>query len=208
MRILLKFLLGTALVIIGIAALMLIPSPQPTDPKPWEITVMPDEQIEVMGVHLGSTSYGEIQQLWREAGEVALFISVNERITAEAFFESVNLGGLSARVVVNLLLDDNELKSMASRAASAKLQPSGARRYDPAFDDKQHLLSAPATAITYIPSVRLDAEMVRNRFGEPDEISDEAEESAAEIWHYPAFGLTIRLHPEERPVLTYTARTF
>ena len=37
MRILLKFLLGTALVIIGIAALMLIPSPQPTDPKPWEI---------------------------------------------------------------------------------------------------------------------------------------------------------------------------
>ncbi|THF54310.1 MAG: lytic murein transglycosylase, partial [Methylophaga nitratireducenticrescens] len=36
---------------------------------------MPDEQIEVMGVHLGSTSYAEIQQLWREAGEVALFMT-------------------------------------------------------------------------------------------------------------------------------------
>lgn len=207
MRTLLKFLIGTALVIVGIAALMLVPSPQPMDPKPWEITTMPDEQIEVMGVHLGTTTYAEIQQLWREVGEVALFISENERITAEVFFESINLGGLSARIVLNLQVDHEELTSMAARAASAKLQPSGARRYDPAYDDKQRLLAAPATAITYIPTVRLDEEMVRNRFGEPAEISDEAEESTAKIWHYPESGLTIRLHPEERPVLTYTALT-
>lgn len=207
MRILLKLFFGTALVIIAIAALMLVPSPQPTAPKPWEVTILPDNQIEVMGVHLGTTSYAEIQQMWREAGEVALFIAENERITAEVFFESINLGGLSARVVVNLKLDDDELKAIASRAASAKLQPSGARRYDPAFDDKQRLLAAPVTALTYIPSVRLDDEMLRNRFGEPDEIRTESEESAAQIWYYPAFGLTVRLHPEERPVLTYTART-
>lgn len=205
MRILLKFLFGTALVIIGIAALMLIPSPQPDAPRPWEITVMPDRQIEVMGVHLGTTTYGEIQQLWREAGEVALFISDHEPISAEVFFDSINLGGLSARVVVNLQLDQATLQSMAERAASAKLQPSGARRYDPAFDDKQDLLAAPAFAITYIPSVRLDEEMLRNRFGEPGQVVQEPE-TAATIWHYPQNGLTIRLHPEERSVLTYTAR--
>ena len=207
MRILLKFLLGTVLVIIGIAALMLVPSPQPDAPKPWEITIMPDNQIEVMGVHLGRTTYAEMQQMWREAGEVALFISENERITAEVFFESINLGGLSARVVANLQIDEDELNAMASRAASAKLQPSGARRYDPAFDDKQRFLAAPVTVITYIPSVRIDDEMVRNRFGEPNEIRPESTESLAQIWDYPAYGLTIRLHPEERPVLTYTART-
>jgi len=209
MRILFKFLLGTALVIIGIAALMLIPSPQPASPKPWEISVMPDNQIEVMGVHLGTTRYSEIQQLWREAGEVALFIPENNDISAEVFFESINLGGLSARAVINLQVAEEKLKTMASRAVSAKLQPSGARRYDPAFDDKQDLLSAPAIAITYIPSVRIDAEMVRSRFGEPEKISNEVEESesTAQIWHYPAIGLTIRLHPEERPVMTYTART-
>lgn len=208
MRILLKFLLGTVFVIIGIAALMLVPSPQPNAPKPWEIKVMPDNQIEVMGVHLGTTTYAEMQQMWREAGEVGLFISENERITAEVFFESINLGGLSARVVANLQIDENELKTMASRAASAKLQPSGARRYDPAFDDKQRFLAAPVTVITYIPSVRLDEEMVRTRFGEPDDIRAESDESTAQIWSYPAFGLTVRLDPEERPVLTYTAREF
>ena len=170
MRILLKFLLGTTLVVIAIAALMLVPSPQPKAPKPWEVTVMPDNQIEVMGVHLGTTTYGEIQQLWREAGQEVL-------------------------------------QAMAERALSAKLQPSGARRYDPAFDDKQALLSAPAAVLTYIPSVRLDEEMVRTRFGEPEQIHNEAEESPAQIWLYPNIGLTIRLHPEERPVLTYTART-
>lgn len=204
MRILFKALLGTALIIIGIGALMLVPSPQPMDPKPWQVTLMPDDKVEVMGVHLGTTPYAEIQQLWREAGEVALFITDNDHTTAEVFFESVNLGGLSARVVINLQVDENELRSMALRAASAKLQPSGARRYDPAFDDKQRLLTAPATAITYLPRVRLDAEMLRNRFGEPEEITNETEESTAQIWHYPALGLTIRLHPEDRPVLTYS----
>lgn len=166
---------------------------------------MPDRQIEVMGVHLGTTTYGEIQQLWREAGEVALFISDHEPISAEVFFDSINLGGLSARVVVNLLLDQATLQSMAERASSAKLQPSGARRYDPAFDDKQDLLAAPAFAMTYIPSVRLDEEMLRNRFGEPEQVAQEPETTAT-IWHYPQYGLTIRLHPEERSVLTYTAR--
>ena len=207
MRILLKFLLGTTLVVIAIAALMLVPSPQPKAPKPWEVTVMPDNQIEVMGVHLGTTTYGEIQQLWREAGEAALFISENDDISAEVFFESVNLGGLSARTVLNLQVPQEVLQAMAERALSAKLQPSGARRYDPAFDDKQALLSAPAAVLTYIPSVRLDEEMVRTRFGEPEQIHNEAEESPAQIWLYPNIGLTIRLPPEERPVLTYTART-
>lgn len=205
MRILLKFLVGTALVILGIAALMFVPSPQPSAPKPWEITMMPDQQIEVMGVHLGNTTYAEIQQLWREAGEVALFMTENQTISAEVFFESINLGGLSARVVVNLLVDEDELNTMASRAASAKLQPSGARRYDPSFDDKQRLLTAPAIAITYIPTVRIDADMVRHRFGEPENITDESEESSARIWHYPQIGLTIRLHPDERTVMTYIA---
>ncbi|WP_292402130.1 MULTISPECIES: lytic murein transglycosylase [unclassified Methylophaga] len=207
MRILLKFLLGTTLVIIAIAALMLVPSPQPTAPKPWEVTVMPDNQIQVMGVHLGTTTYGEIQQLWREAGEAALFISENDDISAEVFFESINLGGLSARTVLNLQLPEEKLQAMAARAVSAKLQPSGARRYDPAFDDKQALLAAPAIVLTYIPSVRLDEEMVHTRFGEPEQIQNEAEESPAQIWHYPNIGLTIRLHPEERPMLTYTARS-
>ena len=207
MRILLKFLLGTTLVIIAIAALMLVPSPQPTAPKPWEVTVMPDNQIQVMGVHLGTTTYGEIQQLWREAGEAALFISENDDISAEVFFESINLGGLSARTVLNLQLPEEKLQAMAARAVSAKLQPSGARRYDPAFDDKQALLAAPAIVLTYIPSVRLDEEMVHTRFGEPEQIQNEAEESPAQIWHYPNTGLTIRLHPEERPMLTYTARS-
>ncbi len=48
---------------------------------------------------------------------------------------------------------------------------------------------------------------MRTRFGEPEQIHNEAEESPAQIWLYPNIGLTIRLHPEERPVLTYTART-
>lgn len=208
MRLFFKFIMGTFFLLIGIGLLMLIPSPQPDAPKPWEISIMPDEQIKVMGVHLGTTRYADVQKIWREAGEVAIFVDDNNEPSAEVFFEAINLGGLSARAVLNLQVDENALHIMASRATSGRLQPSGARRYDPAFDDKQELLAAPVSAITYIPSIRLDAEMVGNRFGEPIAIEQESAESEAEIWDYSASGLTIRLHPDERPILTYTARNF
>lgn len=208
MRLFFKFILGVFFLLVAIGLLMLIPSPQPDDPKPWEISIMPDEQIKVMGIHLGTTRYADVQQMWREAGEVAIFVDDNNAPSAEVFFEAINLGGLSARAVLNLQVNENKLQTMISRATSGKLQPSGARRYDPAFADKEELLTAPVTAITYIPSVRLDAEMIRNRFGEPISIQQESAESAAEVWDYSTSGLTIRLHPDERPILTYTARNF
>lgn len=75
MRILLKFLLGTTLVVIAIAALMLVPSPQPKAPKPWEVTVMPDNQIEVMGLHLGTTTYGKFSSYGVKLGKrLCLFL--------------------------------------------------------------------------------------------------------------------------------------
>lgn len=206
MRLFFKCIMGIFFLLAAIGLLMLIPSPQPDDPKPWEISIMPDEQIKVMGIHLGTTRYAEVQQIWREAGEVAIFAEENQAPSAEVFFDALNLGGLSARAVLNLQVDSDKLQAMTSRAISGKLQPSGARRYDLAFDDQQELLAAPVTVITYIPSVRLDAEMLSKRFGEPITIQQESAESATEIWDYSTRGLTIRLHPDERPILTYTAR--
>lgn len=206
MRLFFKCIMGIFFLLAAIGLLMLIPSPQPDDPKPWEISIMPDEQIKVMGIHLGTTRYAEVQQIWREAGEVAIFAEENQAPSAEVFFDALNLGGLSARAVLNLQVDSDKLQAMTSRAISGKLQPSGARRYDLAFDDQQELLAAPVTAITYIPSVRLDAEMLSKRFGKPIAIQQESAESATEIWDYSTSGLTIRLHPDERPILTYTAR--
>ena len=205
-----KFLIKTIAVILlifaGILALTLVPSPQPDGPKPWEISMQADGEIKVFDIHLGSDTYADAQQRWREAGEAALFAEDGEVITAEVFFDRINLSGLSAKIVANLQVDDATLNDIAANASSSKLQPSGARRLEPAFEDKARLRDAPIMAITYIANYRPDDVMLRSRFGEPADITGDPEDPQAEIWQYPESHLSIRLHPDDKPVFVYQAR--
>ncbi len=206
MKILLKIIVIMLLVIASIVALMLIPSPQPDAPKPWEITMQADGEIKVFGIHLGQDTYRDAQQRWQEAGEAALFAEDGEVATAEVFFDRINLSGLSAKIVANLQLPKATLNELAANATSSKLQLSGARRLEVAFEDQARLLDAPIIAITYIANYRPDEAMLRSRFGEPFEITTDPDDPLAVIWHYPESHLRIRLHPDDKPVFVYQAR--
>ncbi|MDH5357170.1 MAG: lytic murein transglycosylase [Gammaproteobacteria bacterium] len=198
-----QFVIGLALILAGITALMLIPSKQDQAPMPWEITIMPDDSIKVFGVHLGSTTYRHTQELFRQFGKTAVFTQEGKASTVEAFFDSIHLGGLSAKVILNLKVSEQQLNDMLSHATEARLQPSGARRYQLSNADNAALINSPIIAITYIPSVRLDKDMVRHRFGTPDYIEHELESPDTEIWHYPTLGLSISLNDSEKTVLLY-----
>lgn len=206
MKLLIKILLIFVLIIAGILLLTLLPSPQPDAPKPWEISMQADGEIKVFDIHLGTDSYRDAQQRWREAGEAALFAEDGEVATAEVFFDRINLSGLSAKIVTNLALPEQTLNEMAANATSSKLQPSGARRLELAYEDKARLLDAPIIAITYIANYRPDETMLRSRFGEPTEITGDPNDPQAEIWQYLESHLSIRLHPEDKPVFVYQAR--
>lgn len=205
MKLLIKTLAIITLVFIGILSLALIPSPQPDGPKPWEISMQPNGDITVFDIHLGQDTYQDAQVRWRESGEVALFTTEGEATTAEVFFDRINLSGLSAKIVANLSVPEETLKEMVSRAHSNKLQPSGSRRIEPAFEDKALLLTAPIVAITYIANYRPEHDVLLERFGEPTEITGDPEDPQAEIWQYPESHLSIRLHPDDKPVFEYQA---
>jgi len=203
MRMIRSFLIGLFLTIVGIAALMLIPSKQLEAPMPWEVTIMPDGNRHVFGIHLGTSNYGEAQQQLRQYGKTAIFTQEGVASSVEAYFNSINLGGLSAKLVLNLDVDENDIEHMLSRALEARLQTSGAHRYELANEDNINLVKAPIIAITYIPTVRLNADKVRYRFGPADSIVKDADNPATEIWHYDTIGLTIRMNDSEKTILEY-----
>lgn len=198
-----KFGLGLMLAIIGISALLFIPSQQEPAPMPWQITVMPDGQISVFKIHLGSTSYRQAQQELRVHGQTSIFSQAGEISTVEAFFNSINMGGLSAKIVLNLAVTEEDIEQMKSRATEAKLQASGAHRYQLSNQDNITLIDAAVTAITYIPSVRLDKEMILHRFGNTGVVIADPKHPNTEIWQYPALGLTIYLNDSEKTILQY-----
>src|SRR5690554_4932225 len=99
MRILKNLLIGLILVVAGLFVMLMLPSPQPPASKPWEITSMPDGNIKVLGIHLGQTRYRDAQQQLGEFGKTALFTDPDGHVSLEAYFDSINLGGLSAKLV-------------------------------------------------------------------------------------------------------------
>ncbi len=203
MRILRNFLIGLFLTIVGIGALLFIPSKQASAPMPWEITTMPDGKSKVFDIHIGTTTYNHTKELFHEFGKIAVFAEEGKASTVEAFFDSVHLGGITGKLVLNLDVPEQQISEMMSRANEARLQDSGAHRYELRNSDNASIVNAPIIAITYVPSVKLNAEIARFRFGEPASINQDALEPDTAIWHYPLTGLTIRMNKHEKTVLQY-----
>ncbi len=203
MRLFRNFLIGLFLTIAGIGALLFIPSQQAPAPMPWEITIMPDGKSEVFGIHIGTTTYNHTKDLFHEFGKIAAFSEEGKASTVEAFFDSVHLAGISGKLVLNLGVAEQQITEMMSRAYEARLQDSGAHRYELRNSDKASIVNAPIIAITYVPSVKLTPEIARFRFGEPGSISQDTVDPKTSIWHYPLTGLTIRINENHKTILQY-----
>jgi len=200
-----NFLIGLILFVVGIVALMLIPSKQASAPMPWDVTIMADGNSRVFDIHLGTTTFKQAQQAFKIYAKTAIFSQENQPASVEAYFDSINLGGLSAKVVLNLSVADEAIPAMLENATEAKLQPSGARRYMLHSDDQAQLLNSPINTITYIPSVKLNEEMLTSRFGVAENVEQATDQANTVVWHYPTIGLAIRLNPEDKTVLEYSA---
>ena len=187
----------------GMMILMLVPSRQPPAPMPWQITIMPDGHPQVLGIHLGVTTYWQAQRLLRQSSQTAIFTEQGHKPTVEAYFDSVHLGGLSAKLVLNFDASSKLISAMIGRATQSRLEPSGARRYTLSHDDNKHLADAVVAAITYIPSIRLNPSIIRQRFGNPDYIDNDKQAENGESWHYPDLGLTVYFITGEKTVLQY-----
>ena len=120
----------------------------------------------------------------------------------EAYFDSVTLSGLKARMVLTMQLEPAELQKIFNRGARIATLGSGIRKVSLSDQDQARVLESPIGAITYLPRVNLDPELVTRRFGKPSEILLEAG-TGVEHWLYPQKGLDIALSAEEKEVLQY-----
>ncbi|HEC58105.1 hypothetical protein LCGC14_0742750 [marine sediment metagenome] len=203
MRLFRNFLIGLFLTIAAVGAMLFIPSKQAPAPMPWEITIMPDGKSKVFGIHLGTTTYAHTNALFHEYGNIAAFSDEGKASTVEVFFNSIHLAGITGKLVLNLDVPEQQITDMMAHAYEARLQDSGAHRYEINNKDKATVVTAPIIAITYVPSVKLSADIARYRFGEPESISQDPLEPKTTIWHYPVFGLTIRMNDDEKTILQY-----
>ncbi|PWV61581.1 hypothetical protein [Plasticicumulans acidivorans] len=170
---------------------------------PWQSDVDAQGRVSVFGFTLGSTTLGEVLPRLGSAVELAIFIQPDGQRTLEAYFREVELGGLTAKLILQLQASPETFETLLTHAdpKSAKPQPSGAMQVTPSPQDDHVLLGLPVAGITYAPSARLDMDTLRQRFGEPEQRRVQGEEG--EHWLYPARGIDIWRAASGKTVLQY-----
>jgi hypothetical protein len=169
---------------------------------PWKIESTTDGSIKVFQVHIGVTTLGEFIQRYKEQPELTLFVPRDSASVVEAYFDSVLMGGLKAKVVLSLNIDKATLDAMYERGIRISTLGSGTRKVNLSSDDIASLDSKTISGITYIPSTNVDSALVKKRFGEPAQIITDSGNGAVH-WLYPDKGLDIALSDKDKEVFQY-----
>ena len=174
---------------------------QPRTDLPWQVTVHPDGSSRVFDLELGSATLGDAIAKFGALEGFAVFERKDGPSNLEAYFGTVQMGPLNAKIIVSLAASPDELAAMRASARDREGTPSGDWKYPLSAGPEEHLQRR-LLGITYIPGTRgLDADFFRDRFGEPAKTLRESEQAVS--WFYPDLGLSILIDDEAREVLEY-----
>jgi hypothetical protein len=169
---------------------------------PWQVSVLADGRSQVFGVILGETLLKEVDVILNSTPKMALF-EANEKLSLEAYYKNVSLGGLIGSFIFTLNASGEKLKKIKKESSKNKRAENNGRRYDldkPASDKSKTLI---VKNLIYIPTVQLDEKTIIQRFGQP---AYKIKLKTKEIgWHYlyPAKGLDLIYKEEGKEVLQY-----
>ncbi|MDY0146711.1 MAG: hypothetical protein RBR56_01540 [Halothiobacillus sp.] len=169
---------------------------------PWDIQVFPDGTSAVFGVHLGKDSLLEFKRVYDQKAELAIFVDPDKKASLEAYFGTMNLGALTAKVAIVAKTDPKELNQwVAANHAKPDPTPSGAWKY-PMTDE--HIRKAqyfPIESITYQPAAEYTTGLIDRHFGKPEEIRHTKDKT--QYWLYPSKGLLITINSDGKDLFQY-----
>ncbi len=164
---------------------------------PWMVTINPDGSSTVFSQTLGKSTLNDFQTHVKRQPQISLFRDQDTSFSLEAMFEKIDLSGIISTVILELDLTEKELKVLEKSALRRKVMPSGSYQLTLSNEVIATLSNKIVKSLSYTPtSVRLDAEMIKLRFGEPAEIIKIDEEISHFI--YPPLGLGIILNLRKR----------
>ncbi len=168
---------------------------------PWHIQHPTPDTTRVFRLTLGQSTVTDAEKVFLEPAKISLFKSPEGKLVIEGFFQEIKLNGLKAGVFVSIAVPATEMQAMFDRGIRMYGTGSGKKvTLEP--DDEVLVRTLPISSLTYIPSIRLEEDMITKRFGVPAQRVRETK-SGAIHWLYPQHGLDITLGGKEKTVLQY-----
>lgn len=199
---LLSILLVVVVLLAGIGFFLLPDEPrtQRFENLPWQSEVVAQDRTRVLGIELGRTTLMELADRL-PVPDIRLFMGPDGSRTVEAFYSNARIEPFEANLVLVPDLDEAAMAFVWDERTSERPMPSGARRYGLSDDALRALGRTRVVEMSYIPRARWDAELLRERFGDPDghlRIGDDQD-----YWLYPDRGLAIMVPSDRGRVLMH-----
>ncbi len=197
-------LLISILLILAVVIMFPVGKKGPESPSlPWDIAVDTVGNTQVFNLTLNQSTLSDAQKEFKKEAEISMFASSKGSYAIEAYFERLYISSIRADLILTLDVDQASAAQMYDRGLRLSQLGSGEKKITLAHADKNAVMDAPISLITYLPAANLDAELIQNRFGKPDK--HYTEPSGITHWLYPKKGLDIALNPEGKEVLQYTS---
>ena len=174
---------------------------------PWDADVTADGAVRVFGLRLPGSTLGDAQARWGEGLQMALMVPLLREgpVALEASVENARPGGISGRLILTAQVAESQLLAWRQRAVKDEVVSAQTRRLSLHPDDGAQALSAPIAGVGFIPNAQLDANVLRQRFGEPEQLYGAGQ--AQEHWLYARRGLAVLLDTQGRELLQYVPPT-
>ncbi|MCP3669967.1 MAG: hypothetical protein GY814_05960 [Gammaproteobacteria bacterium] len=195
-------ILGLTAIALVIAILMPGGKAPDTQPKlPWLIEIDPSGASRVFGLTLGKSTLSDARIALASNGKANIFVSPENQISLEAYFDRLYISGIKADMVLSLSMPYETLDAVYKRGLRISQLGGGTKKVTLDPGDMNIVATAVIERITYLPAAKLDRELIGNRFGKPGSVIQE--KSGIEHWLYPDRGLDIALNPEDKEVFQY-----
>lgn len=168
---------------------------------PWEADVTAGGAVRALGLRIPGSTLHDAQTLWGEQLFVAVMVPRAGPPSLEATVENARPGGIQGRVLLTANPSTADLRRWMEHPAKDELVGPTTRRITLDADSLAEAMRSPVNAIGFIPATQLEDDVVRQRFGAPDEILDGTE--GVKHWLYPARGLALMLDPHGRELLQF-----
>jgi len=190
-----------SLAVLGIALLIPKESTQSTQGLPWQIEHV-NNTTRVFGLTLGQSTLSDAEKILQGNAEINLFESENGKHSLEAYFDKIELGGLTAKMILVMDFSESDLADIYQRGLRISKLGSGSDKVSISTEDLHRTRNAKIASITYLPRIDLSATQLEARFGKASKIIHEPG-TTAEHWLYPQSGLDVTLDENAKEVLQY-----
>jgi hypothetical protein len=167
---------------------------------PWQSYVNDQGETVVFDLTMGKSTLADAMRLFGTEVEASLFEEDNKR-DLEVFFSSTKVGGISAKVILNLDLNNQQFSYLNNNIKETEVLSIDTKKISFNKAGESSMFALTINALTFIPRADLSADTLIGLFKKPARV--DLVEPGIEYWYYPSKGLRIIVDTENKEILEF-----